>query len=41
MTPADLTGNEIDFNSKRRKKNMKNKSAEAQEDYFDEAEASY
>ena len=39
-TPADLTGNEIDFNSKRKKKNMKLKSEEADEDYFDEVEQS-
>ena len=31
QTPADMTGNELDFNEKRRKKSQKNKQDEIQE----------
>ena len=37
QTPADMTGNELDFNEKRRKKNMKkNDTEDADDDFFEE-----
>ena len=37
QTPADMTGNELDFNEKRRKNNMKKSNSEdADDDFFEE-----
>jgi len=36
MTPADMTGNELDFNAKRKKKNMKRQTEQHLEDFFDD-----
>lgn len=33
-TPKDMTGNELDFNEKRRKRNMKEEKAEDKEEIF-------
>jgi len=39
QTPADMTGNELDFNEKRRKKNMnKSNMDDSQDDFFEEPE---
>ena len=44
QTPADMTGNELDFNEKRRKKNMNNKSsidADSQDDFFEDLSSTF
>ena len=38
QTPSDLTGNELDFNFKRKKKNQKTRPIETQEKIFFEEE---
>jgi hypothetical protein len=37
-TPSGMTGNELDFNEKRRKKNMKTYNADEEDDLYEEYE---
>jgi hypothetical protein len=37
-TPSDMTGNELDFNEKRRKKNMKTYNADTEDEEYEEYE---